>query len=98
LKIQHSTESTPYIFRFLLFLCFLHTVEVTGSNPVSPTIFFSITCVISEVTKSSGETKTVPKFDLGNAEDVSSREYPGDEHSYHFKSDKDLKTILEKDS
>jgi len=38
LKNHLSTEITPYIFRFPLFLCLLHTVEVTGSNPVSPTI------------------------------------------------------------
>ncbi len=39
-KNQLPTEVTPYIFRFPFFLCLLHTVEVTGSNPVSPTICF----------------------------------------------------------
>ena len=35
-----SSGEIPYFFRFFLFLCLLHTVEVTGSNPVSPTIPF----------------------------------------------------------
>ena len=39
--------------------CYLHTVEVTGSNPVSPTIFFSITCAIPLTGKTAGVTKTV---------------------------------------
>jgi hypothetical protein len=43
LKNQITTEVNPYIFRFPFILCLLHTVEVTGSNPVSPTTFFSIT-------------------------------------------------------
>jgi len=35
-------EEIPYIFRLLFFLCFLHTVEVGGSNPLSPTILIII--------------------------------------------------------
>jgi hypothetical protein len=42
LKNHRFPEVTPYILRFPFFLCFLHTVEVTGSNPVSPTISFQI--------------------------------------------------------
>jgi hypothetical protein len=38
LKNQRFTEVTPYLYRFPFFLCLLYTVEVTGSNPVSPTI------------------------------------------------------------
>jgi hypothetical protein len=57
LKNHLSTEITPYIFRFPLFLCFLHTVEVTGSNPVSPTTFFSTTCVIPLPGKMAGVPK-----------------------------------------
>jgi len=52
LKIQLSTEVSPYIFLFPLFLCLLHTVEAGGSNPLSPTTLFSTTCVISGATKS----------------------------------------------
>ncbi len=39
LKNQLLTGVTPYNFCFLFFLCCLHTVEVTGSNPVSLTTF-----------------------------------------------------------
>ena len=39
LKNQRFPEVTPYISFLPFFLCLLHTVEVTGSNPVSP-IFF----------------------------------------------------------
>jgi len=46
LKNQRFTGITPYIYPFPFFLCLLHTVEVTGSNPVSPTTLFSISCVI----------------------------------------------------
>jgi hypothetical protein len=34
------TGEIVYFVRFLFFPSNLHTVEVTGSNPVSPTIFF----------------------------------------------------------
>ena len=35
-----------YFLRITFFGCFLHTVEVTGSNPVSPTTFLSAICAI----------------------------------------------------
>jgi hypothetical protein len=35
LKNQLSTGVTPYIFCLPFFLCFLHTVEVTGSNLIT---------------------------------------------------------------
>ena len=38
-KNQHSTGKIVYFLRFLFFPSNQHTVEVTGSNPVSPTIF-----------------------------------------------------------
>ncbi len=43
-------EVTSYIFRILFFLCFLHTVEVTGSNPVSLTIPYCTTNGIPSLT------------------------------------------------
>jgi hypothetical protein len=36
------TGEIPYFLRFRFFPCFLHTVGVTGSNPVSSTTWFSI--------------------------------------------------------
>ncbi len=41
LKNELSKGVTPYIFRFIFFLCLLHTVEAAGSNPASPTTFKS---------------------------------------------------------
>jgi hypothetical protein len=38
LEFQTLTGETPYFFRFLPFLRNPNTVEVTGSNPRSPTI------------------------------------------------------------
>ena len=40
---------------------YLHTVEVTGSNPVSPIPLLSITCVVFL----SGKIAVVPKFEPG---------------------------------
>jgi hypothetical protein len=34
------TGETPYFLHLRFGRCFLHTVEVTGSNPVSPIFFF----------------------------------------------------------
>jgi len=34
------TGKIPYFLRLSFIRCLLHTVEVTGSNPGSPTIFF----------------------------------------------------------
>ena len=35
-KNARSTGEIPYFMRLLFFLCLLHTVEVRGSNPLSP--------------------------------------------------------------
>ena len=40
--------------------CYLHTVEVRGSNPLSPTIFLSTTCAIARPGKTACAPKSVP--------------------------------------
>jgi hypothetical protein len=39
-RMEGFTGEIRYFLRFLFLRCRLHTVEVTGSNPVSPTIYF----------------------------------------------------------
>jgi hypothetical protein len=62
LEKRLPTGEILYFLRFLFFPSNLHTVEVTGSNPVSPTILLSTTCVIPIPGKMAGVPKTVPEF------------------------------------
>jgi hypothetical protein len=49
LEFRTFTGEIPYFFRFFPFLRNLHTVEVTGSNPLSPTkLYFSLQCLAPE--------------------------------------------------
>jgi hypothetical protein len=57
----------------------LHTVEIVDSNPASPAIFFSTTCVISGAKKSSGVTKTVTIFGDGDKGERAKRQAEGSE-------------------
>ena len=68
LEFSGFTGEILYFLRFFLFLPDLHTVEVAGSNPASPTISFSTTCMISGASKRASQPKTVPDFGPGNRE------------------------------
>jgi hypothetical protein len=57
-KNRPIANELHYFLRFMFWGCCLHTVEVTGSNPVSPIPLLSTTCE----TARPGKTKFAPKF------------------------------------
>ena len=59
-KVDFSGEIL-YFLPFGFFRCFLHTVGVTGSNPVSPTNFFSITQVSRSFRSMADTWNRLPK-------------------------------------
>jgi hypothetical protein len=58
-EFRTFTGEIPYFFRFLPFLRNLHTVEVTGSNPVSPTLLLSTTCIGERPSKTTDVPEVV---------------------------------------
>jgi hypothetical protein len=57
-----------YFLGIMFFRRFLHTVEVRGSSPLSPTIFLSTTCTIPQ----PGKTTVVPKISPESSLDIRS--------------------------
>ncbi len=54
------TGENPYFLRVRFFRCRLHTVEVTGSNPVSPILLLSTTSARARLPGTTGVLKSVP--------------------------------------
>ena len=57
LEKGHFTGEIPYSLRFGILRCRLHTVEVRGSNPLSPTTLLSTTCAITRPGKTASRAR-----------------------------------------